>query len=55
MAYHLESDGMPFIDAVGVNCKMAPLLNIKVQVPSISAKGCMSESGACVIRLDYVI
>ena len=32
---------MPLYDAVGINCKRAQLLNIKVQMPSIRAKGCM--------------
>ena len=32
---------MPLRDAVGINCKMAQLLNIKAQMLSIWAKGFM--------------
>ena len=39
--YHLERGGMPLHDAVGINCKKAQLLKIKVQVSSIWAKGCI--------------
>ena len=33
--------GMPFHEAVGVNCEKAQQLNIKAQMLSICAKGCM--------------
>ena len=40
-SYQLERCGMPLHDAVGINCKMAQLLKIKAQLPSILGKGCM--------------
>ena len=39
--YHLERGGMPFHDAVRVNCKKGEQLKINSQVSSIRAKGCM--------------
>ena len=46
--YHMERGGMPLHDAVGINCKKGgwvngwdKLLNIKTQLSSIWAKGCI--------------
>ena len=39
--YHMERRGMPLHDAVGINCKKGELLNIKTQLSSIWAKGCI--------------
>ena len=39
--YHLESGGMPLHNAVGINCKIAQLLNIEAHMSSMLAKGCM--------------
>ena len=39
--YHLDMGGMPLHEAVGIIVKRAQLLNIKAQMSSIWAKGCM--------------
>ena len=39
--HHLERGGMPFHDAVGINCKKGELLKIKAQISSIWSMGCM--------------
>ena len=43
---------MPFHDGVGINCKKGATTEIKVQEPSIWAKGCMVGDCASVIGLD---
>ena len=48
--YHMEKGGMPLHDAVGINCKKAQLLNIKTQLSSIWAKGCILMT-VCVFYL----
>ena len=48
-SHHPERDGMPLHDAVGINVKMAQLLKIKRQMPSIWAKGCVLDDCMCVI------
>ena len=47
VAYPLEMGWMLLHDVGGVNC--TELLNIKTQVTSIWAKGCMSYYCACII------
>ena len=39
--YHLERGGMPLHDSVGINCKNGAITEIKEQMSSILAKGCM--------------
>ena len=39
--YHMERGGMLLHDVLGINCKKVQLLNIKVQMSSKWAKGCM--------------
>ena len=48
-AYHLERVGMPLHDLVRINCKKSETTDIKEQVPSMWAKGCMLENYACII------
>ena len=55
--YHLEMGGIPLHGAVGINCKRAQLLKIKVQESSIWVKGCILMIVCvcvcvCGIRLD---
>ena len=47
--YHLERDGMPLHDAVGINCKKPQLLKIEVQVSSIWAKLSNLDDCVCVL------
>ena len=44
VTYHLEKDGMPLHDAVGVNCKKGTTTDMKAQTPSIRDKGCMLDT-----------
>ena len=53
VAHHLETGGMTLHDAVGVTVKKAQLLNIKVQVPSIWAKGVCWISVCAIFGHDY--
>ena len=48
---HVERGGMPFHDAVGINCKKAATTELKAHEPSIWAKGCMVGGCACIIGL----
>ena len=48
----LERGGMPFHYEVGINCEKGATTEIKVQEPSIWAKGCTLVDCACTIGLD---
>ena len=52
---HLERGGMPFHDGVGINCEKGASTELKAQVPSTWANGCMFDNCACVIGLDMTI
>ena len=43
MDYHLARGWMPLREAVEVNCKSSQLLQVKMQVPGIWAKGCLFD------------
>ena len=52
VAYHPKRCGMPLYDAIGVNCEKGATTDIKAQVPSMWAQGCMLDNCAWVIWHD---
>ena len=49
VACHLNRGGTPLHDAVGLNCEKGATGDVKAQMPSIWAKGCMFDNHASVI------
>ena len=49
VAYHRETGGMALHDALSENFKQSSTIDIKAQVPSTLAKGCLFLHCVCVI------